>query len=93
MSEDEYDDEMLAYGWGVGNSWYDRRDKYLWQAMGKENLDPNNSTTDEEWALFVEHYADAFAENASDMAYALWHSFLDRHPDIKTRYEDDEEDE
>ena len=52
-------------------SWWDEKDKYLWQAMGKENLDPNNSTTDEEWALFVEHYADAFAMNASETADAL----------------------
>ena len=74
-------------------SWWDEKDKYLWQAMGKENLDPNNSTTDEEWALFVEHYADAFAMNASETADALWHHFLNIHPDIKTRFMDDEEDE
>ena len=66
-------------------SWWDEKDKYLWQAMGKESMDVKEVVTDKEWALFIEYYADTFAERASDLAYTLWVSFLGEHPEIEER--------
>ena len=56
-------------------SWWDEKDKYLWQAMGKENLDPDNKASEKEWALFIEQYADAFAEDASQFAQECWNEY------------------
>ena len=42
---------------------------------GKENLDPDNKASEKEWALFIEQYADAFAEDASQFAQAYWNEY------------------
>ena len=57
-------------------SWWDEKDKYLWQAMGKKDLDFSDELTDKQWADFVEGYADVFAERASELAYKLWLDWL-----------------
>jgi hypothetical protein len=72
-------------------SWWDECDKYLWQAMGKENFDINNKVTDKQWADFVEAYADVFAEMASELANELWLDWLDENPDIQQQTEQEEE--
>jgi hypothetical protein len=71
-----------------GKTWYDESENYLWQAMGKEELDHEGIVTAEEWSLFIEHYADSFAEIASNAAYDLWVMFLSEHPEIAAREEE-----
>ncbi len=72
-------------------SWWDERDKYLWQAMGRESFDFNDKLTDKEWADFVEQWADVFAERASELAYELWLDWLNYKPDIRQRIEEEDE--
>ena len=52
--------------------WWDERDKYLWQALGKESFDINDKLTDKQWADFVGQYAHMFAEMAGELAYELY---------------------
>lgn len=71
-------------------SWWDERDKYLWQAMGKENFDINDKLTDKQWADFVEGYADVFGDVASQLAYELWLDWLSDNPNIQQQIEQEE---
>lgn len=71
-------------------SWWDERDKHLWQAMGKENFDINDKLTDKQWAAFVGEYAHRFAEMASELANELWLDWLNYNPDIWQQIEEEE---
>ena len=64
-------------------SWWDNHRQYLWQAMGKENFDIEDKLTDEDWMLFVQHYADEFAERAAQVAEYLWIQFRGENPEIE----------
>jgi hypothetical protein len=69
-------------------TWWDNHREFLWQAMGKENLDVNDKLTHEEWMLFVEQFSDVFAENASSLANDCWMTFLGANPEIDAKVSD-----
>lgn len=69
-------------------TWWDNRHEFLWQAMGKENLDINDKLTHEEWMLFVDHFGSVFAEAASSLANDCWMGFLEQNPEIHEKVND-----
>ena len=52
--------------------------QHLWQTMGKQNLDPENThqLTDEEWEEFFNDFQDGFAEEVSEIAKECFQNFL-----------------
>ncbi len=51
----------------------------LWQTVSKEDLDPRNKLTDEQWQVFVDSNQDSFAEQVSELADLYFREHLAEH--------------
>ena len=47
----------------------------LWQYLEKENLDPDNKLTDEQWQAFLDEHFDEFGERTAEMGKDMMDNF------------------
>ena len=47
----------------------------LWQYLEKENLDPDNKLTDEQWQAFLDEHSDEFGERTAEMGKDMMDNF------------------
>ena len=51
----------------------------LWQTVSKDDLDPRNKLTDEQWQVFVDSNQDGFASHVSELADTYFREHLAEH--------------